>query len=245
MKPSSDLWLGHNLRRMQTRPLLLSRVQFWRIALPLTLCMALAAQEAAPQPTVIFTFDFPGSDPDHYVITVAGDGRATYTSTGKLNAEAEATSFALDFTISTATRARIFDLARRAHYFAGELNSRKKGLASTGAKTLAYKDAQTTHQATYNYSADPAAQELTQLFQQLSMTLEFGHRLEYFHRYQKLALDEETKRMEQMAKSKDLSELQAVRPILLQIAEDSSVINVVRARAQRLLSLASSAPGSR
>ena len=41
-----------------------------------------------------------------------------------------------------------------------------------------------------------AVQQLTQLFQSLSTTLEFGRRLEYFHRYQKLALDEELKRME-------------------------------------------------
>lgn len=197
------------------------------------------------QPSVSFTFDFPGSEPDRYVIAVSADGHATYTSTGKFNPAAEGgNAFELGFTVSYATRSRIFELAKRAHYFAGELDSRKKGLASTGAKTLAYKDAHITRQASYNYSPNPAVQELTQLFQQLSMTLEFGHRLEYYHHYQKLALDEETKRMEQMAKSNDLIELHAVAQILQQIAADSSVINVVRARAQRLLTLAGSVPGA-
>jgi acyl-CoA reductase-like NAD-dependent aldehyde dehydrogenase len=69
------------------------------------------------------------------------------------------------------------------------------------------------------------------------LTLEFGRRLEYDHRYQKLALDAELKRMEEMAKSKNLDELQAVGPILSQIAADTSVINMVRARAQRLLAM--------
>jgi uncharacterized protein (UPF0147 family) len=43
------------------------------------------------------------------------------------------------------------------------------------------------------------------------------------------------KRMEQMEKEKSLEEVQAVAPILQRIVADSAVINVTRARAQRLL----------
>ncbi len=211
------------------------------------LCLALAAGCVLPGraqkpagtatlPVVTFTFDFPGSQPDHYVISVAADGRATYDSDGKLSLQSEiGDAFRLEFTISQPNRARIFELAKRARYFAGEIDYKKHGLASTGVKTLAYKDAERSAEATYNYSALPPVQELTQLFQNLSTTLEFGRRLEYYHRYQKLALDEELKRMEQMAKDNSLEELSAVAPILRQIAADPSVINVVRARAQRLL----------
>jgi hypothetical protein len=130
---------------------------------------------------------------------------------------------------------RIFDLAKRAHYFQGDVDSKKRNLASTGRKTLSYKDDQRSTEATYNYSPIPAVQELTQIFQSLSATLEFGRRLEYFHHYQKLALDDELKRMEETAEQNGLTELTAVAPILQQIANDNSVINPVRARAQRLL----------
>jgi hypothetical protein len=85
-----------------------------------------------------------------------------------------------------------------------------------------------------------AVQQITQLFQNLSATLEFGRRLQYFHRYQKLALDEELKRMEEAAQRKDLEEMAAVVPILQRIASDSSVINPVRARAQRMIERAGS-----
>jgi hypothetical protein len=71
--------------------------------------------------------------------------------------------------------------------------------------------------------------------QSLSATLEFGHRLQYDRHYQKLALEQEFKRMEQMARSDQLVEITAIRPILDQIIADPSVINVTRARAQRLL----------
>jgi len=73
------------------------------------------------------------------------------------------------------------------------------------------------------------------LFQNLSTTLEFGRRLQYFHHYQKLALDEELKRMEGIADQDNLEEMAAVVPILRQIVTDTSVINPVRARAQRLI----------
>ena len=43
--------------------------------------------------------------------------------------------------------------------------------------------------------------------------------------------------MEDQARSKELSELQAVQPVLQQILDDASVLNVVRARAERLLAM--------
>jgi hypothetical protein len=192
-------------------------------------------------PAVTFTCDFPGSDPSHYVISVSSDGRASYVSDGKLSAQSESDSgepVRLDFTISQTTTARIFDLTKRAHYFEGGIDSGKKKLASTGRKTLTYNDAQKNTQATYNYSPIPAVQELTATFQNLSATLEFGRRIEYDYRYQKLALDQELKRMDEMSSAGSLEDLPAVAPTLQKIAMDASILNVVRARAERLLARA-------
>ena len=202
----------------------------------LALCLPGRAQDA--QPTVAFGFSFPGSQPEHYAISIPANGNATYFSDGKLTPDSDSDAFRVEFSISEETRTRLFDLARRANYFDGELDSKKKGLASTGVKTLTYKDAQRVRQATYNYSQIPPVQELTRIFQSLSTTLEFGRRLDYYHRYQKLALDDELKRMEDMAKQNSLEELAAVAPMLQQIANDPTVINPVRARAQRLLAQA-------
>ena len=197
----------------------------------------LAARSQTGVPSVTFSFDFPGSDPDHYSIQVDADGHASYQSAAKINPDSDdRDTFELNFTVSEAVRKKIFDLAARARYFQGALES-KHHVALTGKKTLAYEDGERNTQASYNYSQIPAVQDLTTLFQNISLTLEFGRRLEYDHRYQKLALDAELKRMEEMAKSKNLDELQAVGPILSQIAADTSVINMVRARAQRLLAM--------
>jgi hypothetical protein len=201
--------------------------------------LASAQAQQTVLPTVTFTLDFPGSEPDHYVISVSEDGRASYDSDGKLSPDSEAgDTFHSDFTMSQAARARVFDLAKRAHYFEGQIDSKNKKLASTGTKTLTYKDAQKSTSAAYNYSPVASVTDLTTFFQSLSTTLEFGHRLDYHLRYQKLALDEELKNMEEASNSGGLAEISAVAPVLQKILDDPAVIKVVRARAQRMLQLA-------
>jgi hypothetical protein len=188
--------------------------------------------------SVTFSLDFPDSSPEHYSIVVQSDGHAHYESSGKISADSDVRDdYQTDFTFSDATRARIFGLAAQAHYFSGKVDSGNKKLAFTGAKKLVYKDGQRSSSADYNYSQQPAVQQLTTLFQSLAATMEFGRRMTYFHHYQKLALDDELKRMEDQAKRGDLAELQAVSPVLKEIYDDTSVINVVRARARRIMEM--------
>jgi hypothetical protein len=195
---------------------------------------------ASDNATVKFSLDFPSSDPEHYSISVQSDGSAAYECTGKLSKDSDDTeSYQAAFKFSDANRARIFDLAAQAHYFAGKLDSGKK-VAFTGTKKLAYKDGQRDSEQTYNFSSLPAVMQLTTLFQSVSATLEYGRRLEYYHRYQKLALDDELKRMEEETHRGGLAEIQAVKTILQAIYDDQSVMNVVRARAQRIMEMGSS-----
>jgi hypothetical protein len=196
-------------------------------------------------PTVAFSCDFPGSNPSHYGFSVTANRMASYISDGKLNTAKDSASdasptddgpFRMDFPLSAATAAHIFDLAKTARFFQGTIDSKKKNLASTGDKTLIYHDADKSNMANYNYSTIPSVQELTALFQNLSAAVEFGRRLDYEYRYQKLALDEELKRMEDTTTLQDVGpDLSAAAPALQKIADDPSVINTVRARAMRLL----------
>lgn len=218
---------------------------------------SLAWCQTPPAPaTITFTLDFPQSTPNHYQVVVDSSGRATYTSglakpEAKPDPDSDIASSDSDqpyhytFTLTPETRDRIFDLAARANYFSGDVNYTKRNIANTGQKILTYKDAQRSTHAEYNYSTNPAVQQLTGLFQQLSSTLEYGHRLEEALHYQKLALDEQLKSMEQQANENQLVEVQAVAPILKKIAADTSVMNVSRARAERLLAKAGSAGATR
>ena len=198
---------------------------------------ALSYSQAIPAGTsVTFTLDFPESQPGHYSLLVQSDGKAHYESSGKVSSQSDdVDSYAYDFTMSPATRDKIFDLAAKAGYFQKDLDSHRKNMAFTGRKTLAYKDGQRSSESTFNYTPSATAAELTNLFQGLSDTLELGHRLEYSLRYQKLALAEELKHTEDRGRLNPPVEIQAIAPILQQIVADASVMNVTRARAQRLL----------
>ncbi|HWZ79198.1 MAG TPA: hypothetical protein VNX87_21820 [Candidatus Sulfotelmatobacter sp.] len=202
------------------------------------LLLSVVPSIATDPASVTFSLDFPNSSPEHYSIVVQSDGHAHYESSGKISADSDVRDdYQTDFTFSDATRARIFGLVAQAHYFSGKVDSGNKKLAFTGAKKLVYKDGQRSSSADYNYSQQPAVQQLTTLFQSLAATMEFGRRMTYFHHYQKLALDDELKRMEDQAKRGELAELQAVSPVLKEIYEDTSVINVVRARARRIMEM--------
>ncbi len=205
------------------------------ICLLVLLSLSVFAQDAAV-PTITFTLDFPGSDPDHFSLSVRQDGHATYDSNGKLSSfSQEGDPFHLEFTISPQSREQMFNWAKKSHYFDRDVDSKLPNIAFTGKKTLMYKDSTKNSTVTYNYSANPAVQSLTAFCQQLSQTLEFGRRLQFYQRYQKLELDDELKRMEEMAQDNQLVELPAVVPILQNIANDRSVMNIARGRALRLL----------
>jgi len=204
------------------------------------LCFAIGptAASAEDPATIDFSLDFPNSAPEHYTISVQVDGHAHYESTGKITSDSdERDTYDSDFTFADATRARIFELAAQARYFSGKVDSGNKKIAFTGAKKLSYKDSKRTATAEYNYSPVVPVQQLTSLFQSVAGTLEYGRRLTYFHRYQKLALDDELKRAEDQARRGEIMELQAIKPVLQSIYDDNSVIKIVRARALRMIEM--------
>ena len=206
------------------------------LAAAFLLCML--PLRAADPATVSFSLNFPGSDPERYSISVTEDGHGRYESSSKISQDSEdRDEYHSEFTFSDATRRRIFDLAAQAHYFSGKIDSGNRKLAFTGSKKLTYVDGQRNTTAEFNFSPMPPIQQLTTLFQSVAATLEFGRRLEYDHHYQKLALDDQLKRMEDLARRNELAEIQAVKPILQRIYDDPSVLNVVRARAQRIMEM--------
>jgi hypothetical protein len=212
----------------------------------LTIALLCAASLWAAEPaTVTFSLDFPNSVPEHYTISVASDGQAHYSCIARISDQSEdRDNYSSDFTVSEATRGRIFDLASQAHYFTGKVDSGNRKVAFTGKKKLVYSDGQRNNSADYNYSSVPAVEQLTTLFQDMEATLEFGRRITYEHRYQKLALDDELKSMEDAARSGSLAELPAVKPILQRVYDDPSVMNMTRARALRIMDMGNVASGA-
>jgi len=143
--------------------------------------------------------------------------------------------YATEFSLSAASREKVFHLAKDAGYFKGDFDYKDHPVASTGKKTLAFADKSRHFQTAYNYSENKSIQELTALFQGISGTIQHGRKLQFLRRFDKLGLEAELKGMEDENNSHFLAELQIISPILNTIADDSAIMNIARQRARRLL----------
>lgn len=198
-----------------------------------------AAQQMAgppPTPTVVFKLSWdkglPWSD---YSFTVNQNGATHFKGTGNSSESAQADSFEQDFTMSDANLQEIFRLAKAADYFQGQFETKTKNVAKTGAKTLEYHDGAVNTSATYNFSPNVNIQQLTKLFQAIAVTLDYGRKLSFQYRFDKLGMDARLKELVDLHANGMAEELQAIEPILRQIADDDGVMHVARLQAKQLL----------
>ena len=187
------------------------------------------------QPTITFDLFWADATPQNYTTTVESSGKGKYVSRNPTRKEEDADPiYELEFTLSSSNRDRLFTLAKATNYFHGDFDFKHK-VANTGKKTLMYADPTRHFQTTYNYSENKEVQEITRLFQGISNTIEHGRKLQFLRRFDKLGLERELAGMEQMAQSGYLVEIQIIAPTLQNIINDSSVLNMARDRARRLL----------
>ncbi len=98
-----------------------------------------------------------------------------------------------------------------------------------------YKSAQVQGSSTYNYSQNPEVQQLTKLFLGLATTLDYGRKLAWNYRFDKLGMDQTLSELEQLQTGHQVEELSAIEPILRKIAGDPSLMHISRQSAQHLL----------
>lgn len=201
------------------------------------------ATPQAPQPGVAritFELNWPSSDPQSYTITVDSDGRASYRSQPHENGgSAAAEPYELTFKMTDANCERVFELAKTLNYFQGNLDYKGKlRVADTGKKTITYERDATRNSTVYNWSERKELMELTTMFQRMSMAFEFGRRMAYARRFDRLGVNDELKRLEQMYDQGEVLEIQAIAPVLQKVADDRGSMNMTRQRALRLLKVA-------
>ncbi len=200
-----------------------------------------AEQNSNHNPTVpTITYDrlWEAYTPQNITITVQATGPAKYISRNPLKPPDQAgpdPDYLLEFTMSEPNRTRLFHDAQAANYFHGDFSYKKHAVSSTGKKTLTYADPSRHFETTYDYSENKAIDEITNLFQGISNTIEHGRKLQFLRRYDKLGLEAELQGIENLAQNHDLKELQIIAPTLESIANDSSVLNIARQRAKKLL----------
>jgi hypothetical protein len=223
-----------------------ARLFFVLLLLPAVLVLlnkTLWAQTAGQNPvaaTITFDRVWEEFTPQKTTMTVSATGHVKYVSHSAAKPPDEADDYQTEFTVSPASRDKLFHYASEANYFDGDFTFKKHAVASTGSKTLTYADPTRHFKTTYDYSENKAIQEITSLFQGIANTIESGRKLQFKHRFDKLGLEDELKAMEAAFESHDLAELQLIAPILQSITDDISVLNIARQRAKKLLHNANS-----
>jgi len=210
--------------------------------------MPLAAQNMGPDSAapasaakIRFAFDYDKLELTHYDFEVAENCQGTYTSRSKPDPQSlEVETLNREIKLSPATCTRIFDLAKSANYFSGNFDYTKNKIAFTGKKTLSYSDPARNGSTSFNWSENPAINELAETFQGISTTLEAEPRLRRLRRFDKLGLNAELAKLEQQADSGWLKEIGLISDLLQEIAQDKAIMGLARHRAERLLQVANS-----
>ena len=191
---------------------------------------------AVPAASVRFSFDWSQGFPwQKYSITVQADGKSRFDGTPHADETNDTDPYQQDFTMSAANRQKIFDLAQKLNYFQGNFASPMKHIAQTGQKTLQYQSPQIKGSATYNWSQNSDVEELTRLFAAVAMTIDFGRKLAFQYRFDKLGMDKLLKELEDQQASHGVEELAIIAPMLRKIVNDPNLMNISRQSAERLL----------
>lgn len=191
---------------------------------------------------VTFKFDWDQGRPWlQYSIAVDDTGNTHFEGVGNPIESGDSDTFSQDFVMTEVNRQKIFELAGKLDYFDGNFEAKQKNIAKTGEKTLEYHGksedgAQApTRSATYNFSTNNDVQELTRIFQAVAATLDFGRKLAYQYKFDKLGMDARLQSLKDLQASHYVEELQAIEPILQKIAGDPNMMHINRVTAKQLL----------
>jgi hypothetical protein len=204
------------------------------------------AAPALPASTARVTFQFEqsGALVPQFTLAIEESGKVVYTAEQALqpgaaregNISTPSTQHVEQRAmLSSATTTRIFQLARSADRFHVPCASLVKNIADLGKKTLSYSGAEGDGSCVYNFSQNKSVAALTDLLQGIVLTLDTGRKLEFDHRFDRLGLDQDTEVLAAAAADGRAVEVGMIARTLRSIAEDSEVLQRVRARATTLL----------
>jgi hypothetical protein len=189
---------------------------------------ALAA-EAAPA-KLTFRRVFQSSTPEFIEISVRDDSDSATYEIRQLDDDPGA----LPFEVGAPLRAKMFALAADLHHFQGiDLDVHRK-IAYLGEKTFRWEQGSEVHEVKFNYTLNPSATQLLQIFEGLARQQEHFDLLTRRMRYDRLGINDALLQLESDLNRGLLPEPQRLLPLLDQIGQDSKFVDIARERARNL-----------
>lgn len=179
---------------------------------------------------LIYRKVFKSSAPEFMELKVRENGMCT-ADIRQLDDDAEPQPFQA----SPALIAKMFQMAAELNHFANiELNVKRR-LANLGEKTFRYEKGAQGSEVTFNYTVNPTAQQLMQIFEGLGRQQEHVQLLEHRMRFDRLGVNDELLQIEIDLNRKFLPEPERLIPILESVANDTRVMEIARQRARSLV----------
>jgi hypothetical protein len=192
---------------------------------------ATSAKVSSQTPKVTFRRVFQGSSPEYIELCVWDDAK---TATYEIR-QMEEDPGSAPFEVGEAVRAKIFGLTAQLHNFQGlDLDVHRK-IANLGEKTFRWEQAGVSHETKFNYTLNPAAAQLLQIFEGLARQQEHYELITRRMRYDRLGIYDALLQFESDLNRGLLPEPQRLVPLFEQIANDPKFVDVARKRAQTII----------
>jgi len=196
-------------------------------------CLTACTAVSAPAPSgakLTFRRLFKGSTPELIEISVREDSDIAAYEIRQLDEEAGSSPFQ----VGAGLRAKMFDLAAQLKRFQGQDLDVHRKIANLGEKTFRWESGAEVHETKFNYTLNPAAAQLLQIFEGLARQQEHVDLILRRMRYDRLGINDALLQFESDLNRSLLPEPQRVLPMLDQIAGDSRFVDIARQRARTL-----------
>jgi len=188
-----------------------------------------AARANSAGATITYRRVFKSSTPEFIELKISDQGKATY-DIRQLDEDADPEPFE----VGPAVQKRIFDLAAELKYFAiANLDIQKK-IANLGQKTFRYQNGAEVHETSFNYTLNPSATQLMQVFEGLAKQQQDLVLLQRQAKFDRLGVNDALMQFESDMDHRLLPEPERLLPILDQVAADSHFVEIARSRARAL-----------
>ncbi len=180
-------------------------------------------------PTITFRKVFKSSYPEFVEIKLDETGKGT-CDIRQLSDDASPQPFEISAPIAQ----KIFALAGSLHNFQGVDLEVHRRIASLGDKTFRYDNGSETHEVTFNYTMNPTATDLLNIFENLFRQASDLADLQRTMRYDRLGVNDIVAQIQKDYEGKLLPEPERFLPLLDQLAADEKYINIARDSARTL-----------
>jgi hypothetical protein len=208
----------------------LAGIGFTMLAIVSLFAPPMDAASPAQAAKITFRRIFKGSSPEFIEISVREDSNTGAFEIRQLDEDPGSSPFE----VSDGLRTKIFGLAGQLNHFKGQDLDVHRKIANLGEKTFRWEQGGVSHETKFNYTLNPSANQLLQIFEGLARQQEHYALLSRRMRYDRLGINDALLQFESDLNRGLMPEPQRLIPLLDQISSDTRFVDIARQRARTL-----------